>query len=114
MASLDSDSDGPADLPETRPHQELSDTKDGTTQHTDSLLEPNDDAFEYYYYMNTGTPPETLRPPVRARTADVEEVPSDRCTPQRAALRQMPEAKDESDESLMHNEITLHCAALYI
>ena len=51
--ALDSDSYGPEDRPETRPHQELSDTKDGITKHSDILLEPNDDAVEYYYYMNT-------------------------------------------------------------
>ena len=50
-------------LPEARPHQELSDTKDGTTQHTDTFLEPDVDACEYYYYMDTGTPPETLLSP---------------------------------------------------
>ena len=49
--------------PESRPHQELSDTKDGTTQHTDTFLEPDDDAGEYYYYMDSGTPPETLLSP---------------------------------------------------
>ena len=53
-------------LPETRPHQELSDTKDGTTQHTDTFLEPDDDACEYYYFMDTGTPPETQPSPFYA------------------------------------------------
>ena len=45
------------------PIAELSDSKDGITRHSVTFLDPDDDAREYYHYMNPGTPPELLPSP---------------------------------------------------
>ena len=60
-----------------------SDTKDGTSQHTGTLLEPVDDArVNYYYYMDTGTLPETLpsaTPEESRRISQGQAAPSPDC-----------------------------------